>query len=138
MVGLVTSRDRTISLSDHLAKIPSGVRPIVEAARKVVRVVAPDAEEVPCQTRRPRSPSMMWKLVRYVVSGEVVVTIGTFTKHASMFFARGSELEDPQGVLEGTGKSLRYITLRAPSDAKGAAVKEILRKAFALTASHER
>ena len=31
---------------------------------------------------------MMWKLVRYAVSGEVVVTIGTFTKHASVFFAR--------------------------------------------------
>jgi hypothetical protein len=76
---------------------------------------------------------MMWKLVRYVVHGQVVVTLGTFTKHSSMFFARGSELDDGRGLLEGTGKNLRYITLRAPADAKQAAVKEVLRRAFALT-----
>ena len=81
---------------------------------------------------------MMWKLVRYAVEGEVAVTLGTFTRHASMFFARGSEIEDDHGLLEGTGKSLRYITLRTPSDANGAAVKEILRKAFALVGSRER
>jgi hypothetical protein len=125
-------------LSDHLAKIPSAVRPIVEAASKTVRAVVPDAEEVPCQSRKPRSPSMMWKLVRYAVDGEVVVTLGTFTKHASMFFARGSEIDDEQRLLEGTGRSLRYITLRTPSDAKGAAVKDIIRKAFALAASRVR
>jgi hypothetical protein len=133
----MTSRAGTISLSDHLAKIPSAVRPIVEAASTTVRAVAPDAEEVVCQARKPRSPSMMWKLVRYAVDGEVVVTLGTFSKHASMFFARGSEIEDEHGLLDGTGKSLRYITLRTPSDAKGAAVKAIVRKAFALVASHE-
>jgi hypothetical protein len=79
---------------------------------------------------------MMWKLARYAVDGEVVVTLGTFTKHATLFFARGSEIEDELGLLDGTGKSLRYITLRAPGDAKGAALKEILRRAFALVSSH--
>lgn len=136
-MSAMTSRAATISLSHHLEKIPSGVRPIVEAASKTVRAVAPDAEEIPCQAKKPRAPSMMWKLTRYAVDGEVVVTLGTFTKHASMFFARGSEIEDEQGLLEGTGKSLRYVTLRTPSDAKGAALKEILREAFALVASHE-
>src|SRR5579872_4823590 len=97
--------------------VPSAVRPLVEAARRSVRAVAPEAHEVACQSPRPRSPSMMWKLVRYVVDSNVVVTIGTYTKHSSMFFARGAELDDPRGVLEGTGKKLRYITLRSPSDA---------------------
>jgi hypothetical protein len=122
-------------LAEHLANVPAEVRPIVEAASKTVRGVAPDAAEISCKSRKPRSPSMMWKLVRYAVGGEVVVTIGTFTKHASMFFARGSEIEDGQGLLEGTGKSLRYVTLRTPSDAKRAAVKAILRRAFAQAGS---
>ena len=126
------SRAGTVSVSDRLASVPSGVRPIVEAAHRTVRGVAPDAEPLPCQGQKPRSPSMMWKLVRYVIDGEVVVTIGTFTSHASLFFARGSEIEDEQGLLQGTGKSLRYITLRTPSDARKAAVKAIVHKAFAL------
>jgi hypothetical protein len=75
---------------------------------------------------------MMWKLARYAAHGEVVVTIGTFTKHASMFFARGAELGDATGLLEGTGKKLRYITLQTPADARRAGVKALLRKAFAL------
>jgi hypothetical protein len=124
---------------DPLARVPSTVRPIVREARRMVRSVAPEAEEVPCQTQRPRSKSMMWKLVRYIHNGEVVVTIGTFANHSSMFFARGSALDDDQrGVLEGNGKHLRYITLRAPADAKRAAVRDVLRKAFALAGSSER
>jgi hypothetical protein len=75
---------------------------------------------------------MMWKLVRYAVGGKVVVTIGTFTKHASIFFARGSELADPRGLLEGGGKSLRYITIRTPADARRTEVKTMVRRAFAL------
>jgi hypothetical protein len=77
----------------------------------------------------------MWKLVRYVVDGETVVTIGTFTRHSSIFFARGTELEDEDGVLEGGGKVLRYITLRTPADAKRREVKDLIRKAFALVAT---
>ena len=125
-------RAEKLSVSEQLARVPPAVSSIVRAARQIVRAVAPEAEEVACQTQRPRSPSMMWKLVRYVVNGEVVVTIGTFTKHASMFFARGSGLDDGHGLLQGRGKILRYITLRAPADAKQAAVKNLLRKAFAL------
>jgi hypothetical protein len=132
ILGFVKARAAKPPISDPLVDVPPAVRPIVEVARQTVRRVAPQAEEVACWSQRPRSPSMMWKLVRYVVDGKVVVTIGTFTKHASMFFARGSEVEDPSGLLEGTGKKLRYITLRAPADAKRAAVKRALRNAFAL------
>src|SRR5258708_37775747 len=126
------------SASDPFAGVPSAVRPIVEAARQTVRSVAPEAEEIACQSQRPRSPSMMWKLVRYVVGGEVVVTIGTFTKHASVFFARGSELDDPDGRLEGKGKSLPYIKLRTPAEARRASVNEVLHHAFALAETSER
>ena len=77
---------------------------------------------------------MMWKLVRYAVDGEVVVTIGTFRNHSSIFFARGTELDDDESVLEGGGKALRYLTLRRPVDAKSAALKSLIRQAFLLTA----
>lgn len=111
--------------------MPSGTEPLVEAARKTIKKVAPHAIEIPCAGAKPRSPSMMWKLFRYAVDDEVVVTIGTFTKHASMFFAHGAELDDPDGLLEGGGKKLRYITLRTPADATGARVERLVKKAFA-------
>jgi hypothetical protein len=131
----MASRVRAVASSGPFANVPAGVRPILDAARRTVRAVAHDAEEIPCQSQKPRSPSMMWKLVRYAVDGEVVVTLGTFTRHASMFFARGSEIDDDRGLLQGSGKALRYITLRTPDDAKGPAVEAILRAAFARVGS---
>jgi len=120
-----------------LPELSAAVKPIVEAACQAVTAVAPKAEEIPCAGKKPRSASMMWKLVRYAVDGQVVVTVGTFSKHSSMFFARGAEIDDGGGPLEGTGKKLRYITLRTPADAKRATVKDVLRKAFALAKSTE-
>jgi hypothetical protein len=81
---------------------------------------------------------MMWKLVRYAVEAQIVVTLGTFSEHASLFFAHGSALGDPGGLLEGTGKDLRYITLRTPADAGRAMLKKVLRQAFAAASKRER
>ena len=49
-----------------------------------------------------------------------------------MFFYRGRELDDGSGLLEGSGKDSRFITLRAPADAERPAVKQLLKKAFKL------
>jgi hypothetical protein len=136
-IDLMISRAGVTSVSEHLAAIPADVRPIVEAARRTVRAVAPKADEIACRSKKPRSKSTMWKLVRYAVDGKVVVTIGTFSKHSSIFFARGSEIEDAHGLLAGTGASLRYITLRTPGDASSAAVKAIVREAFALASKEK-
>jgi hypothetical protein len=103
-------------------------------ARRAVKTAAPDAVEVGCRMAQPRSKSMMWKLCRYAREGEVgyVVAIGVFASYASIFFARGVELDDGSGILEGSGRQLRYVTLRTPADAERATVKRAVRKAFLL------
>ena len=42
---------------------------------------------------------------------------------------RGSELADPHGLLEGSGKVHRYIQLRTASDLDRAAVKQLVKAA---------
>jgi hypothetical protein len=121
-----------IPVSDHLKKIPPAVRPIVQAASRTVKTVAPKADEISYQSQPPRSSSYMWKIVRYAVDGENVVGIGTFPRHSTLFFYRGRELDDGSGLLEGSGKDSRFITLRAPADVQRPAVKQLLRKAFKL------
>ena len=122
----------TITIDDHLGSVPSGVRPLVESALKVVRAAAPDAEEIVYQSRPPHSASTMWKLVHYRVGGGYVVGIGTFAKHSSLFFYRGRELEDGSGLLQGGGKDARFVTLRTPADAESPAVERLVRRAFEL------
>jgi len=121
-----------ISVSEHLSKIPGAVRPTVKAARQLVRRVAPRAKEIPYRSEPPRSSRAMWKISRYAVDGANVAGIGTFTDHATLWFYRGRELDDPSGLLEGGGKDSRFITLRSPADAERPAVKRMVREAFRL------
>jgi hypothetical protein len=120
------------SVSEHLKKVPPAVRPIVVAARRLVKDVAPKAEEISYRMEPPRSLAMMWKIARYAVDGENVVGIGTFTKHSALFFYRGRELDDGSGLLQGGGKDSRFITLRTAADVDRPAVKRLVRQAFKL------
>jgi Domain of unknown function (DU1801) len=121
-----------IPISEHLAKIPATVRPSVRAARQMVKAVAPDAVEISYRSQPPRSSRAMWKIARYSMAGANVVGIGTFPRHATLWFYRGRELDDGRGLLEGGGKDARFITLHSPADAERPAVKRLVREAFRL------
>ena len=121
-----------VRLSDHLQKIPPQVRPTVRAAIKTVKDIAPKADEVTYNSQAPSSSSAMWKLVRYCVGGANVLGIGTFASHSTIFFYRGRELDDGSGLLQGSGKDSRFVTLRSPADAEQPAVKHLVKKAFRL------
>jgi hypothetical protein len=45
--------------------------------------------------------------------------------------ARGGELADPHGLLEGGGKVHRYIQLRAVADLRNLAVEQVVKAAYA-------
>jgi hypothetical protein len=124
-----------IPLSEHLKNVPIKVRPTVKAAIKTVKEAAPNADEITYRSAPPRSSSAMWKLVRYAIDGENVVGVGTFTDHSTLFFYRGREIDDKSGLLQGTGKDSRYVTLRGPADAEQPAVRRLVRQAFKLVKS---
>jgi hypothetical protein len=117
---------------DIFSKVPPAVRPTVHAARRTVTSIAPKAEEISYRGGPPRSRTYMWKLVRYAVDGTNVLGIGTFPTHSTLFFYRGRELDDGSGLLKGSGKDSRFVTLRDPAEAESPAVKRMVRKAFEL------
>jgi uncharacterized protein DUF1801 len=110
----------------------SNTKATVEAARAMVKAVAPKADEIKYDMAQPRSSRMMWKLFRYAANGQNVVGIGTFPDHSAIYFYRGVELDDGTGVLAGGGKEMRFIRLDSPADANRAAVKSVVRRAFKL------
>jgi hypothetical protein len=125
--------DTAVTVAGQLKRVPNAVRPTVNAARRMVKAIAPNAAEIAYQSNPPRSKSAMWKLVRYSLGDEYVAGIGTFSTYAAIF--RGRELDDGSGLLQGGGKDSRFIRLRTPADATGPAVKRLVRKAFALERS---
>ena len=55
----------------------------------------------------------------------------TFTAHVNVGFFRGAELADPDGLLEGTGKFMRHVKLRPGQPVDDAALKRLIRAAYA-------
>lgn len=126
-----------ISVSQLLKKVPAAVRPTVEAVRRTVKAAAPR----PGETIYEPGPALEWPYVEDPPlhrRGANVVGIGTFPTHSTLFFYRGRELDDGSGLLQGGGKEMRFITLRAPADAKKPSVKAVVQRAFTLGGSATR
>jgi hypothetical protein len=56
--------------------------------------------------------------------------VNAFKAHVNVGFFRGAELEDPGGLLEGTGKYMRHVKLRPDGDIDAAALVELIESAY--------
>jgi hypothetical protein len=52
--------------------------------------------------------------------------------HVNLQLFEGARLEDPEGVLEGTGKGMRHIKLRSESDVHRPVIDSFVRQALKL------
>ncbi len=58
-------------------------------------------------------------------------SVNAFKAHVNVGFFRGAELADPQGLLEGTGKFMRHVKLRAEGAVDAAALRTLIQAAYA-------
>lgn len=57
--------------------------------------------------------------------------VNAFTSHVNVGFFHGASLPDPGGLLEGTGKYMRHVKIRPLSPVDEAALKSLIRAAYA-------
>ena len=69
----------------------------------------------------------MNKLIAKIKDG--ICYIGVIKDHVNLGFIRGSELADPQRILEGTGKQMRHIKIRNMSDLLRPTIRAYLQEA---------
>jgi hypothetical protein len=58
-----------------------------------------------------------------------VFHIAVYGKGVNLGFNHGATLDDPEGILEGTGKQVRHIKIRTPSDLKRPELQAYVRRA---------
>ena len=58
--------------------------------------------------------------------------IAVYTKNVNLGFNEGASLDDPDGVLLGTGKRIRHLTLKSQSDLKRPEIRVFLKRALTL------
>jgi len=109
-----------------LAPFESRITKLALATRKLVLEEAPDSIE------------LIYDAYNAVATGfgftgrpsECFIHIAVYAKWVNLGFHRGSELEDPKGVLQGTGRLVRHIRIAELTDLEKPAVRAFVRAAI--------
>ena len=108
-----------------LASASPGIQAIARALRAGIASLDPYRVE------------QVWKAMRIASYGvgphkmtQHYAYIGVHAAHVNVGFYRGALLDDPRGLLEGTGKALRHVKVRTPGEAANPALRALLRRAI--------
>jgi hypothetical protein len=63
------------------------------------------------------------------VIADGICSINVFVRHVTLAFPRGADLDDPAGILQGTGKGTRHVRLHTLSDLGRVEIRAFLRQA---------
>jgi len=113
-------------LLEFLHRYDSGVQALALGLRKVIH-----EEMAPCHEYifQMRSKVVLLYGATERVIADGICSISVFARHVTLGFTRGTDLDDPAGVLQGTGKGMRHITLKKLSDLDRPEVRAQLRQA---------
>jgi hypothetical protein len=101
------------------AKQPLHLRPILDELRGLVEAAAPGA-----------SSSLKWGMPFYTLADEMVCALAGFKAHVNLILpGPPGTYADPQGLLEGDGKTGKHLKVRSLDELPRAAVKGWLRTA---------
>ena len=105
------------------------VREICEALRNLVHNTVPETNEV-------AYPSWHGIGYRHPQSG-YFCAIFPHTDYVKLGFEYGILLPDPERLLEGKGKQVRYITIRKLTEIRTQAIQNLIQAALSLPAERE-
>jgi len=101
----------------------AGVREIALRARDLIAKLVPKAEE---------KVYFGWRIISFSLDGKMsgqFCSVSPGRNYVNLYFMQGASLDDPKGLLEGTGKNMRHVKLREVSGLKNAALKELIQTA---------
>src|SRR6266513_225854 len=70
--------------------------------------------------------------IGYGASGRLrdgIFHIAVYSNHVNLGFNDGASLDDPKGILQGSGKQIRHITMKAAEDLKQPQLRAYIRRA---------
>jgi hypothetical protein len=106
-----------------LADYDPAVRKIALKARTLILDVIPDAIEM---------VDVKAHLLAYGYAATykgLICGLALQKSYVNLMFAKGTQLPDPKGLLEGTGKLARHVKLKTPDDVGKSGVRDLLKAA---------
>lgn len=109
------------TFEDLFAEATPEVRRIGDRLRRLVREIAPGARE---------TVYLGWRIALYkpAQGGREFCGIQPATGHCNFYLSDGAYLKDPDGLLEGTGKAIRHVSVRAGEEIPLEGITELVRQ----------
>ena len=117
----------TDTVDSFLASYPPEVRSIALKARALILEMIPEAIE------QVDIPAKMLGYGYERTYTATVCAIALQKSYVNLMFGRGTELPDPDGLLEGTGKKARHVKLRTPDAVDNPAVRSLIEASMEAT-----
>ena len=120
-------RPSEAQLKDQLKDKSPAIRDLYLGMHRLVLETLPDvAYSVDCSDGQ-----IGYGARQYGYDGWGMAAVAPHTKWISLGFLRGTSLDDPEKLLEGTGASVRHIKLRSQDElvARRAAIQQLLKGA---------
>lgn len=112
------------TVDDYVAGLDGWRAEIVERLRDLIRSAAPEAQE-----------SIKWAQPVWEVEGPVCY-VKAFKSHVNFGFWRGTQLDDPDGLISSSGEKMGHIRLESVDDVRPDAFRSLVRQAVELNQRH--
>jgi hypothetical protein len=113
-----------VNINEYLEKYNSEMSALALKLRNLILEMFPDMDEI-----------IKWKNLVYEKNGYVCAIL-IHKNHVNLEFWRGTELQDPKSLLEGTGKKLRHVKIKAMSEIDNDYIKKLLEESIELNKSN--
>ena len=111
------------SVEMFLSNYPEEIQTISRELRAIARRAMPGAHEF-----------LYYDAINYSLSNsplERICYIRPLQKRVTLGFLFGTQLDDPHHLLQGTGKRMRHVKVRALEDTRNPALEELVKAAWA-------
>lgn len=108
------------SVKEYFRSLSGWNRDVCEDPHKLILECAPDLET-----------GIKWSRPVYQ-QNEMVCYLQAHSHHVRFGFWRGAELDDPEGFLEGSGKSMRHVKIGRDQESPARALQKVLLEAIDL------
>jgi Domain of unknown function (DU1801) len=113
-------------LLEFLHRYPPAIQSLTLGARQLLH-----QELAPCHEYIFNMRSTL--VLAYSSTGKVIAdgvcNITVWTRHVTLVFVRGIDLEDPAHLLQGAGKAMRHVRLHSLEDLGRREIRALLRQA---------
>jgi hypothetical protein len=109
-----------MTAEEFLSKQTPEVKVLAEKTREIIREVDPDVVE----SVNPGHNNLAYG--SGVKMGQWYCYIAPFKSYMNLGFLHATELPDPEGLLEGTGKLLRHVKIRRLEDLERPRIRALL------------